>query len=185
MKQLVQYGRGRPPNRLERERRDKLIDATVNRAEESLLPLARKKFRGFRFRRTYRHKLPRLGNGPLNQREVKPFLLRITNNLGSKNLVYVFWKGKTCLYVGQSAKGVAGGGGLWKEYFWRNGTRIEVFSSRNYRQLSALECLAGHLYDPKHSTYKPPKHPYDTPCPVHEKLKDLRYELRRTFALRR
>lgn len=181
---IVKTGRGRPPNSLERDERNRLIADVVERAEEALLPFAKAKFIELRFGRSYRHALPNLGRAPLSHSNADPFLQRVSRSVESPYIVYIFWKGGRCLYIGQSSNGVKGGGGLWKEYYWREGTHIEIASSKDYRGLSALECLAGHIFDPKHNIYKPPQHPYGTPCPVHQRLDNLKEELRYTFSLR-
>lgn len=98
-------------------------------------------------------------------------------------IVYSFWRGKRCLYVGK--------GETWKRLrayeksaYVQPGNSIEVFEITGPRQLGKAECLAKHLYDPRDNRVRPAKVKWGKKCPVCRKHDLVREELRGLFRMR-
>lgn len=71
-------------------------------------------------------------------------------------IVYAFWKGNKCLYVGK--------GGSWKRLksyeksaYLLQASCIEAFCVTTKSQVPKAECLATHLFDPRDKKMKPAK----------------------------
>ncbi|QQG48743.1 MAG: hypothetical protein HY247_08420 [archaeon] len=179
---------GRPPNDLDRETRDALIEDALGRAEDALYPMAKSEFKSLTSGRTYARKRPRLNrNGPLSSDSwdrIGVFLDGFYDSLETSRQIYLFWRGNDCLYVGQTKNDVWGGGGKWRTDLWRECTHVQILSTDSKRDLGKLECLAVHVYRPKYNKYKPPIRYYGTRCPVHEVLSPIRSELETMFSLR-
>jgi hypothetical protein len=89
-------------------------------------------------------------------------------------IVYVFWNGKKCLYVGkgQSYKRLKH---YKKSYYLKAAESLEVWLITTKSRLASAECLAIHLFDPQDNEKKAAKVKWGKKCPVckrHDKLKD-------------
>jgi hypothetical protein len=98
-------------------------------------------------------------------------------------IVYCFWKGKKCLYVGK--------GKSWKRLkdyaksaYLINANAIEVFLVHNASQLAKAECLATHLFEPRDRKVKPARVKWGKACPVCRKHDYIRDELKLLFRMR-
>lgn len=102
------------------------------------------------------------------------------------NCVYVFWHGRTCLYVGRTIRG------HWhrphqhfKRTWFRLVTRVDVYNVKSPSLVPAAECLAIDLFDPKHNTYSASNPKHSKKCPVCTSANKVKRELKRLFPLRR
>lgn len=102
-----------------------------------------------------------------------------------KRCVYVFWKGKHCVYAGKT-KGGAGRPSSHFEKYWFNGnTRIDIYALRGKRSLPTLECLAIHRFQPKENKNRAQSSKWTKKCPLCKVHKDIKSELQSIFRLRR
>jgi hypothetical protein len=98
-------------------------------------------------------------------------------------IVYAFWRGKKCLYVGKGAS--------WKRlksyeksvYLMHSGS-IEVFCITTKGQLGKAECLATHLFEPRDKKVKPAKVKWGKACPICRKHDLVRTELTALFKIK-
>lgn len=89
-------------------------------------------------------------------------------------IIYTFWRGKTCLYVGKSAK--------WSRLmnysnslYMRDADAIRVFQIKNRSQLPKAECLLIHLLKPRKNKQKAARVKWGKACPIcktHDLLRD-------------
>ena len=98
-------------------------------------------------------------------------------------IVYSFWKGKKCLYVGK--------GRSWrrlanykKSVYLRDATRLRVVEIKNKSHLPKAECLLTHLYEPRDRKVKPADTKWGKKCPVCQAHDQIREELRSLLAMR-
>ncbi len=98
-------------------------------------------------------------------------------------IVYSFWRGKKCLYVG---KGLS-----WrrltrydKSAYLMLATRLTVFCIHGKSNLAKAECLATHLFEPWDEKMKPPKAKWGKACPVCKKHDRIRKELMALFRMK-
>lgn len=98
-------------------------------------------------------------------------------------IVYVFWHGKRCLYVG---KGLTWNRlrGYRKSAYLVQATRIQVFQLRSKSLLARAECLAIHMFHPRDNKVKAAKVKWGKACPVCEKHDLVRHDLRGLFKMR-
>ena len=99
-------------------------------------------------------------------------------------LIYVFWRGKQCLYVG---KGKQNGrlAGYQRHYLLLQANAVEVFSIPARSQLPKAECLATHLFSPKRNRVKPARVRWGKKCPVCRRHDEIKQRLNQLFPLRR
>ena len=98
-------------------------------------------------------------------------------------IVYAFWRGKRCLYVGKGMKANRLRG-YQKAAYVREATCVEVFSISSKSQLPKAECLATHLFRPRDYKVRPAQTAWGKKCPVCRRHDKLRRELRGLFAMR-
>lgn len=98
-------------------------------------------------------------------------------------IIYSFWKGEKCLYVG---KGIT-----WnrlrsydKSAYLLSANSIKVFLVKNKSQLGKAECLATHLFKPRDEKVKPAKEKWGKACPVCKKHDTIRDELISLFKMK-
>jgi hypothetical protein len=80
-------------------------------------------------------------------------------------IVYSFWKGKSCLYVGKG-KSYRRLRSYKKTIFLRPGHSLEVWQVKTKRALPSAECLAIHLFSPRYNENKPARVKWGGKCPI-------------------
>jgi hypothetical protein len=89
-------------------------------------------------------------------------------------VIYSFWKGKRCLYVGK-------GKSYRRLRVYRNShylslaDNLKVWQVRSRNKVASAECLAVHLFEPHFNENKPAKVKWGKKCPVcrcHDQLKE-------------
>lgn len=95
-------------------------------------------------------------------------------------IIYMFWKGNRCLYVGRgdSPKRLR----AYRKSYYLKATTLEVFRIQSKSQLSKAECLAVHLYEPKDNAIWPASRKWHKKCPVCNRLKKVEDELEWLFS---
>ena len=98
-------------------------------------------------------------------------------------IVYAFWRGRKCLYVGKGAS--------WrrlhrydKSAYLLEATCLEVFCIQGKSHLPQAECLATHLFKPRDQKIKPAKAKWGKKCPVCKKHDQIRMQLKALFRLK-
>ncbi|MEK7469884.1 MAG: hypothetical protein AAB074_21155 [Planctomycetota bacterium] len=96
-------------------------------------------------------------------------------------IVYLFWKGSRCLYVGRgnSWKRL---GSYEKSWYLKEADLLEVLCVAGKSNLPLVECLCVHLYEPRDNKSKPANKKWGKSCPIcltHDRIQD---ELRFVFA---
>lgn len=176
--------RGRRPLGLSWAKREALLAEAMGYARDALQPLARHQFMKLTCDKLRSRRTPDVPKGGrFNWSTVEDFIDGLPE-LESPYHVYVFWKGDTCTYVGQSKRGHWGGGGKWERSVWRNSDYIQVFATARRRDLDKFECLAMDRFRPLHNLRRAPDRRHHTKCPVHEILWYLEGELRTVYAMR-
>lgn len=158
------------------KRRDRLIKSLLEIATRILLRrLGPREFAKTHVgRRLYRLK----GRG---RRARGESLVKLAKSLTGP-VVYAFWKGKHCLYVGKGLKGtrlIA-----HRKSYGREADCVEVWSVRSRSYLPKAECLATHLFEPKDEAMRPEHRAWGKRCPVCVRHDRIRRELRGLFTMR-
>jgi hypothetical protein len=98
-------------------------------------------------------------------------------------IVYSFWRGSRCLYVGK--------GNSWtrlkayaKSAYLKEADSIEVHLIKGKSQLGKAECLATHLFNPRDNKVRAARIKWGKACPVCRKHDMIRRELLGLFKLR-
>ena len=97
-------------------------------------------------------------------------------------IVYAFWKGKKCLYVGKGAKPTR----LLthRKSYGREAESVELWFVRSKSFLPQAECLATHLFQPRDLAMRPSRAAWGKKCPVCVRHDEIRRELSGLFAMR-
>jgi len=98
-------------------------------------------------------------------------------------IVYTFWRGKKCLYAGKGNSYRR----LWsyrKTIYLKEADLLEVWEVKK-RELPKVECLAVHLFEPRYNEVKPARVKYSKKCPVCQRLRKIKRELRSLFRLKK
>jgi hypothetical protein len=101
----------------------------------------------------------------------------------TKPIVYSFWKGKKCLYVG-TGKSWRRLNHYQKSIYLHHATSMHVaeITSRSY--LGKAECLSTHIYEPRDNKVKAATQKWGKVCPICETHDAIRMELRALFSLK-
>lgn len=101
-----------------------------------------------------------------------------------KELVYVFWYKRKCIYVGRTG---AGGSrpALHFSKKWCRITRIDIYPVKLKSQTPKIECIATHYFKPKENIYKPSKKKWTKKCPLCQINKNIDNELRTIFRIKK
>lgn len=98
-------------------------------------------------------------------------------------IIYSFWRGKRCLYVGK--------GTSWhrlksyrKSVYLKEATNLKVRGIRSRSVLAKAECLATHLFHPRDNAVKAARGKWSKSCPICSTHKMIRTELRALFSLK-
>ena len=174
---VIPRGVGHPP-KFSRQVRDRLINHLLEDATALLLHReGRSEFRVVaphrRLRQIKGHGLAKRAGNLLTWAEAKL----------DGPIIYCFWKGKKCLYVGRGA--------TWrrlksyeKSAYLLQANCVEVFLVKNKSQLGKAECLATHLFEPRDEKMKPAKAKWGKACPICHKHDLIRAELKTLFKIK-
>lgn len=160
--------------------RQKHTDELLSMATDLLLGREGKK----EFRRTYsERRLRQIGGGSLEKRALR--LSDWAKSQAFGPIVYAFWKGKKCLYVGKgdSWKRLAGYA-KGKSAYLLQATCVEVFCVKGKSHLPKAECLATHLFEPQDQKVKPANKKWGKKCPICRKRDHIRDDLQALFKMK-
>jgi hypothetical protein len=174
---VIPRGAGQPP-KFSRQVRERFMSQLLDDASEILVKREGRKEFGMvapnrRLWQIRGHGLLNRGHNLLNWAESK-----LTGPI-----VYAFWRGTKCLYVGK--------GGTWKRLqsyersaYLLQANCVEVFLVTNRSQLGKAECLATHLFEPRDQKVKAAKTKWGKECPVCRKHDAIRAELNALFKMK-
>lgn len=98
-------------------------------------------------------------------------------------IVYSFWRGRRCLYVGKG-KNPNRLYSYLRSYLLLKADCVEVYSIKSRSYLARAECLATHLYNPSDRRAEPARVRWGKRCPVCQKHDYIRSELTGLFRMR-
>jgi len=137
--------------------------------------------------RSWKHlsqKYIRLKGGPDNKKKrAYNWASKEIASGGKKSFIYILWRGKDCLYVGQSTVGGKRFIHHHRADPWVKATRLEIRSPRNARNLDFLECMTIHLYSPYYNQKLVGKRAGSGGCRICKRLNKIQKELEFAFAL--
>jgi hypothetical protein len=122
------------------------------------------------------------GSGVDNKR--KKFKRWYDKYIGNRNCVYVFWSGKTCVYVGRTSRGKGRPAGWFDRVWFQPVSRIDIYSVLRRSEVPKVECLAIHLFDPTENKNWPSIGSYTKKCPICRATKEIDHELKSIFRIR-
>ena len=173
---VIPRGVGQPP-KFTRQVRESLINDLLDDATNLLL----KKHGRAEFKKVVlRRKLKQMKGLGLLKRARN--LLNWAESRIDGPIVYAFWRGNRCLYVGK--------GESWKRLrsydhsAYLNAQCIEVFQVTSRSQLGKAECLATHLFNPRDKKVKPAKVKWGKACPICRRHDDVRDKLKTLFKMK-
>ena len=114
----------------------------------------------------------------------KAFAAWFGKSIHYKNCVYVFWAKRRCRYVGRTLKGKNRPHSHFEKWWFPGVTRVDVYAARGKKNISKLECLTTHRFQPVYSKIKPSGLRWNTRCPICELHREIRSEVKSTFRLR-
>jgi hypothetical protein len=98
-----------------------------------------------------------------------------------KGLIYVFWSGRRCVYVGRTgSRGVRPSSHFDKAWFTPV-TRVTIFDVSRKSHIPKLECLAIHHFQPSQNKNKAAKGKWTKACPLCTTHMYIRDELHNIF----
>ena len=98
-------------------------------------------------------------------------------------IIYSFWRGNRCLYVGKG-KSWRRLGAYQKSVYLRDASTLRVKMVRSPSYLPKAECLCTHLYEPRDNRAKAASKTYPQKCPICRATKQIRDEIRELFRMR-
>jgi hypothetical protein len=98
-------------------------------------------------------------------------------------IIYSFWRGNRCLYVGKG-KSWRRLGAYQKSVYLRDASTLRVKMVRSVSYLPKAECLCTHLFDPRDNRVKAAAKTYSKKCPICRATKQIRDEIRDLFRMR-
>lgn len=126
---------------------------------------------------------PKKGKGHGVRAKEKAFGQWYAQQISYKNCVYVFWKGRSCLYVGRTMNGKGRPSAHFSKHWFSKATRIDIFGSSIKRRVPAFECRMTHKYEPTYSRIRPGHRKGYTRCEICDVHKSIRNEVKFIFAL--
>ena len=102
---------------------------------------------------------------------------------GHRTCIYIFWRGRKCLYVGKTQKGPNRIISHIYDKRFGNPSRITLYLTRAKRNLPILECLAIHNFNPRINKTKAAKKKFTAKCPLCKRTRQIEKDLRRIFSI--
>jgi hypothetical protein len=105
-------------------------------------------------------------------------------HIETKNNVYVFWKGKRCLYVGRTLNGKNRPTSHFEKHWFGTCTRVDVYGFYGKRNVPCFECMTTHKWYPQYSKITPAAKKYGRVCPICEGWDYIEDEVKMIFRLK-
>ena len=110
-------------------------------------------------------------------------IVRWAEKLPGGPVVYSFWRGKRCLYVGKG-KSWRRLNGYQKSIYLKEATNLKIRLVTSKSQLPKAECLEVHLFEPRDNKIKAARKKWGKACPICKVHDRIRSELLAMFRLR-
>ena|ERR1039457_3286642 len=180
LRHLLTPKHGRPSTLTKKKRERKIRDLQEIASKALAKKLARIEFeKVVDQHRTWQNK------GWSKDAKKKSFRAWVRENVSPKSgKVYVFWRKRECRYVGRTI-----GRGLrpsrhFKRRWFKGTTRIGVYTTRQKRSVSRLECLAIHRFLPTRNKVKAAVEHWTPKCPLCAVHKRIKIEVRKIYRFR-
>lgn len=179
------FGKPKPGKapKLTRSRRTESIRKLQDLATAELAkPLAKEKFDYYVSRRKSWH--IKKGKGHGHEAKKTAFKAWFEGEFDAKaSCIYIFWKGRKCIYVGKTASGKNRPVQHFVKFWFSHATRIDVYHVSTKTALPMLECLAIHRFSPVRNKQKAETKKWTSKCPLCEVHKGIQAEIRGIFSL--
>lgn len=113
--------------------------------------------------------------------KVRKFKNWFNDTINYKNIVYIFWNKKTCLYVGRTKGGANRPTSHLDTHKTKGWTRVNIYLVNSKSYLPMIECLAIHNYIPKHNRIKPANPKWTKSCPICKEHRLIKQEINDIF----
>lgn len=165
---IIPPGSGKTP-KFNKTIRDQIVTDLLEVASEILIKRdARQEFKEV-IKKRYLKKLSGRGVGQKAER-----LLEWAKENLSGPIVYAFWRGSRCLYVGKGSSRTRLSN-YQKSIYLSQADSVEIFCVKTAGNLGKAECLATHLFLPRDNKIKVAKKKWGRECPVcsrHDYIRD-------------
>lgn len=103
-----------------------------------------------------------------------------------RNCIYIIFDNRKnkCVYVGRSENGGNRPASHFDKKWVHSSFRIDVYGVKAKSQLSKLECLSIHRFEPKNNYVKAAKHDLDKHCPICKGNRTIKDEFNKIFRIR-
>ena len=98
-------------------------------------------------------------------------------------IVYSFWRGKKCLYVGKG-KSPRRLRSYKKSIYLKEASLLRVWEVGAQKRLPKVECLAVHLFKPRDNLIGPARKKWAQKCPVCHSLRKIKKDLKHLFSMK-
>jgi len=98
-----------------------------------------------------------------------------------RSVIYVFWKGRRCLYVGKTRHGQGRPSAHFDRIWFSGVTRIDVYAVKGKRSLPSMECLAIHRFQPSKNKNKAQSAKWTKKCPLCRVHRSIKSEVESIF----
>jgi hypothetical protein len=159
------------PQKMDRKIRDRLRVDLLDSASQILVrERAKKEFQ----RLTGQRRLHFISGRGVENRFSDLYFWARSNLRGP--IIYSFWKGRKCLYVGKG-KSHRRLRGYRNSHYLIAADSVRVWQVRSRNKLPGAECLAVHLFNPTKNTNKPARVKWGRKCPICRRHDELKSDL--------
>lgn len=171
------------PQALSRSHVKNTVARLQDLASEALADkLARKEFlTGVSVRKRWYSKK---GNGRGVENKQRSFNAWFKRQFKRGTYIYVFWKGRRCVYIGKTTKSGRRISGHFVKHWFSSVTRVDVYKANGRRVLPALECLAIHRFQPMRNKVRAERRKWTRKCELCRVHRSIKKELGQIFRLR-
>lgn len=165
----------------------KNVRKTVSRLQEIASAALAHRWARARFKEAVEQKRrwhPKKGKGRGFEAKRSAFKAWYLREIGRANCIYVFWNGRSCVYVGKTTKGAGRITSHFEKTWFQPVSRVDVYRTKGRRNLPALECLAIHRFRPRRNKFRAEERRWTTKCPLCRVHRQIDAELSQIFRLR-
>lgn len=179
----VEGGKPGSPPSMSRRHVSVAIDRMQSAASEVLANrLAKREFETNTTRRKSWH--AKKGKGRGSDQKRASFNSWFDAQFGNGAYIYVFWRGKTCIYVGKTERSGRRISSHFEKAWFGGVTRVDVYRARGRRGLPALECLAMHRFLPRKNKARAGRAKWTRKCSLCKVHREIASEMNSIFRLR-
>jgi hypothetical protein len=127
---------------------------------------------------------PKKGKGWGIEEKKRTFDKWFESQISFPNCIYIFWAGRKCKYVGRTIRGKGRPQSHFEKFWFLSITRIDIYSTSRASEVSKLECLAIHRFNPSENKKRAAGKKWTKKCPVCKVHKLIYSELKKIFKLK-